>query len=102
MIARTPHRGLPLAQFAEQCEAVHHRHVDVEQHQVDIWPRCQHIQGFLAVMGKEEGELGVANLTTKTLPDQRFEIGLVIDAEDLDRRVQWGASRDDVAGNWRN
>ena len=31
-----PHRRLPLAQFAKQGEPIHHRHVDVEQHQVDI------------------------------------------------------------------
>jgi hypothetical protein len=36
-------------------------------------------------MGKAEGELPVANLAAKTLPDQRFELSLVIHAEDFGR-----------------
>jgi len=40
------------------------------------------------MMGEAEGELPVADLTTKPLPDQRLKIGLIIDAEDLDRLGQ--------------
>jgi hypothetical protein len=47
-------------------------------------------------MGKAEGELPVADLAAETLPDQRFEIGLIIDAEDLDRLGQWGG----LSGQW--
>ena len=47
--------------------------------------RCQYVQGFLAVLGKAEGELTIPDLTTKPLPDQSLEIGLVINAEDFDR-----------------
>jgi hypothetical protein len=32
-------------------------------------------------MGKAEGKLAITDLAAKTLPDQRLEIGLVIDAE---------------------
>ena len=88
-----PHRRFSLAQFVQQGETVHHRHVDVEQHQFDVWLRGEHVQGFLAVMGKTEGVLLVADLAAKTLPNQGLEIGLVIDAEDLGRLGQWGPSR---------
>jgi hypothetical protein len=95
-----PHRGLSLAQFVQQGKAIHHGHVDVEQHQLDVRLRRQHCQGFLPVMGKAEGELPGTDLAAKPLPDQRLEIGLVIDAEDFDRLGQWGASGEDA--NWRN
>jgi hypothetical protein len=39
-------------------------------------------------VGKAEGELPVAGLTAEALPDQRLEIGLIIDAEDFDRLGQ--------------
>jgi hypothetical protein len=46
------------------------------------------------MMGEAEGELPVADLTAKTLPDQRLKIGLVIDTEDLDRLGQCGCLSD--------
>ena len=84
-----PHRRLPLAQFGEQGQPVHHRHVDVEQHQLDVGLGGQHRQRLLAVMGEAEGEFPVADLAAKALPDQQLEIGLVIDGEDLGWAGQW-------------
>jgi hypothetical protein len=46
------------------------------------------------MMGEAEGELPVAGLTAKPLPDQRLKIGLVIDAEDLDRLGRCGGLSD--------
>ena len=54
----------------------------------------EHFQGFPAVMGKAEGELAIPDLAAKPLPDQRLEIGLVVDAEDLDRLGQCGGLSD--------
>jgi hypothetical protein len=50
---------------------------------LDVGFSRQRVQGFLAVMGKAEGELTIANLPPKPLSGQRLEIGFVIDAEDL-------------------
>ena len=78
-----PHRRLPLAQFVEQGQPVHHRHVDVEQHQLDIRFGCEHRQRLLAVVSEAEFELLVADLAAKALPDQELEIRLVVDREYL-------------------
>jgi len=78
-------RRLLLAQPAEQGQAVHDRHVDVEQHQVDIGRGLQHAQRFFAVPGEAEGEFLGADLTPEALRDQQLEIGLVIDGEDSGR-----------------
>ena len=64
-------------------QPVHHRHVDVEQHQVDIRFGVERRQRLLAVMGEAECEFLLADLAAKTLPDQQLEIGLVVDGEDL-------------------
>ena len=74
-----------LAQPAEQREAVHHRHVDVEQHQLDFRLGFQHAERLLAVPGKAEGEFLGADLAPEALGDQQLEIGLVIDREDPGR-----------------
>ena len=65
MIARTA--DLPLAQFVKQRQPVHHRHVDVEQHQLDVGLGREHRQRLLAVMGEAEVELAVADLAAKAL-----------------------------------
>ena len=38
---------------------------------------------LLAVMGEAEREFFLADLAAKTLPDQKLEIGLVVDGENL-------------------
>ena len=81
MIARTG--DLPLAQFGQQGQPVHHRHVDVEQHQLDVGLLRQYRQRLLAVVGEAEGRIASADLPAESLLDQRLEIGLVIDREDL-------------------
>ena len=65
MIARTGR--LLLAQSRQQGQPVHHRHVDVEQHQIDVGLGGEPVQRLLAVMGEAEGELLVADLTAKAL-----------------------------------
>jgi hypothetical protein len=40
------------------------------------------------MVGKGENELALADRPAETLPDQRFEIVLVIDTEDFDRLGQ--------------
>ncbi len=55
-------------------------------------------KAFLAVMGKAEGELALADLAAKPA-DQRLEIGFVIDAEDFDRLGQSRASGEEAAEN---
>ena len=59
-------------------------------------------QGFFAVMRKAEGVLPVTDLAAKALADQRFEIGLVIDAEDFDRIGHGGACGPAAVGSWRS
>jgi hypothetical protein len=38
-----PHRGFPLVQFVQHGQPVHHRHLDVEQHQLDVSLYDQHV-----------------------------------------------------------
>ena len=83
MIARTG--DCRVAQLGEQRQPVHHRHVDVEQQQLDVGLLRQHRQRLLAVTGEAEGEFAGADLAAKALADQQLEIGLVIDREDLGR-----------------
>ncbi len=56
---------------------------DVEQQEPDIGLLGQHRERLLAVMGKAKGEFLGADLAAEALPDQRFEINLVVDREDL-------------------
>jgi hypothetical protein len=88
---------LPVAQPREQGQPVHHRHVDVEQQQLDVGIGFQNRQRLLAVVGEAEGELAVADLTAEALRNQRFEIRLIVDPEDLRRAHQSAA-----ADKWRS
>ena len=67
----------------EQGQPVHHGHVDVEQHQLDVGLGGQRLQRLLTMVSEAEFELFVADLAAKSLFDQKLEIGLVIDSEDL-------------------
>ena len=81
MIARTADcRSLNSLQ---QRQPIHHRHVDIEQHEVDIRFGVERGQRLLAVMGEAECEFLLTDLAAKTLPDQNLEIGLVVDGKDL-------------------
>jgi hypothetical protein len=54
------------------------------------------------VVGKAEGELAIRDLTAKPLPDQRLEIGLVIDAKNFGRLRHRRVSQTDAEGSWRS
>ena len=67
----------------QQGQPVHHRHVDVEQQQVDVGLLGQHRQRLLAVAREAEGEVALADALAEALLDQQLEVGLVVDGEDL-------------------
>ena len=85
------HRRAPFVQFVEQREPVHDRHVDIEEHEVDVGFGVQRGQCLFAVMGEAECELLLADLAAKTLPDQKLEVGLVVDGKNLGGIDQCGA-----------
>ena len=78
-----PGRRPARAQLRQQGEAVHHRHVDVEQQQADVGLLGQRCQRLLAVAGEAEGEIALADSLAEALLDQQLEVGLVVDREDF-------------------
>jgi hypothetical protein len=72
MIVRT---GALLAQFVQQGQPVHHRHVDVEQHQLDVGLGGQRRPALPRRGGQSGSRTLVADLAAKALADQRLEIG---------------------------
>ena len=89
MIARTG--DLALLQHRQEREPVHHRHVDVEQQQLDVRVLRQHGQSLLTVAGEAKGIIARADLPAKSLFQQRLEVGLVIDRQDLGRPGHTGS-----------
>jgi len=59
------------------------RRLDVERHQVDIRVCGERGKRLLAMAGKTNGELALADLSPEALGDQQLEIGLVVNCEDL-------------------
>jgi hypothetical protein len=76
----------------KQREAIHHRHVDVEQEQLDLGIGFEHLECFLAMTGEGEAELATADFTPESLGEQRLEIRLVIYGEDFCRSHQSAAA----------
>ena len=76
-------RRLARAQLGEERQPIHDRHVDVEQQQLDVGLVRQFRQRLLAVTGEAKIEFAGADLVAKPLAQQHFEIGLVVNREDL-------------------
>ena len=74
---------LDLAQARQQCEAVHYRHVDVHQQQLDPGIRLEQAERLLAVAREREGEFAGTHLPTEALADQQLDIGLVVHHQDV-------------------
>ena len=72
----------------EQGEAVHLRHVDVGEDELDVAILLQPGERLDAVAGEDEGEVAGANLAAELLPDQQLEIRFVVDDENLDGHVR--------------
>src|SRR5262249_23231809 len=62
---------------------VHPRHVDVGHHHVDGAVRLELGQGLDAIAGEHKSDGALANLMPEFLLDQKFQVRLVIDHEDL-------------------
>ena len=71
-------RLLHLAQARQQGQAVHYRHVDVHQQQLDPGIRLEQAERLLAVAREREGEFAGTDLPTEALADQQLDIELVI------------------------
>ena len=82
MIARTG--DLTLAQPRQQGQPVHHRHVDVEQHQLDPGSSASTASASSPWRAKRKAYSPRADLAAEALADQRLEVRLVVDGEDLD------------------
>ena len=67
----------------EEGESVHARHVDVGHDHVEVRILGEEGQRFLPVAREAEGDRALLDLTAKLLPDEVFEIGLVVDDEDF-------------------
>ena len=80
--------ALGAAQPFEQRQAVHARHVDVSDDEVDLRRRFDALQRLDAIAGEVKHESTLTDLATEFLPHEVFQIGLVVDDED---RVGHGA-----------
>ena len=69
-------------QLLQQRQAVHPRHIDVADHQIDVAIRFQHRQRLDAVAGEEKLRRSVADLAAEFLHDESLQVGLVIDEQD--------------------
>jgi hypothetical protein len=79
------HRAQPRpqrAQVREESQPIHHRHVDVAEDQVEP-PVVEVFQGLLPVAGEGELVEALADLAAEALPDQQFQVRLVVHDEDL-------------------
>ena len=70
-------------QLGEQRQSVHARHVDVGDDHVEIALLGEHGQGLHAIAREPEFDRTLFDLTAEPLPDQVFEVGLVVDDKDL-------------------
>ena len=73
-------------ELAKQRQPVHHRHIDIAQDDIDGWVLIQDLQRLLAITSEHQLKGPFPHLTTKFLAHQDFQIGLVIDHQDLHRR----------------
>ena len=69
-------------QFLQQRQAVHPRHIDVGNDQIDVAILFQHRQSFDAVMGEQKVHRPVADLAAEFLQDQRLKVRLVVNNQD--------------------
>ena len=76
---------LALLQLLQQRQPVHPRHVDVGDHQVDVAVGLERRQGFDAVTGEQKADGSIANLVPELLLDERLQIRLVVDDQDIVR-----------------
>ena len=70
-------------EVAEQREPVHHRHIDVGDHQVELGIGGDPLQRLLAVLREDEFEVAVAAL--EAAADQGLDIRLVVDDQNARR-----------------
>ena len=70
--------GLDLGDLLDQRESVHLGHVDVGEYQVNVRLLLQPLEGFQAILGKDELVEAGANVTTHSLKHEPFEIRLVV------------------------
>ncbi|HBP18708.1 MAG TPA: hypothetical protein DEA08_13100 [Planctomycetes bacterium] len=74
--------------MGEQGQPVHLGHVEVGQHDLDVWVLFEEREGLLAVAGEHEAELAPADLVAKALANQQLDVRLVVDDEQLDRALR--------------
>ena len=85
-IGRDDHRadiGLDLGDLLDQRESVHLGHVDVGEHQVYVRLFLEPVEGFQAILGKDELVEAGANIPTHSLKHEPFQIRLVVDNQYL-------------------
>ncbi len=78
------HLVVLLAQPRKKGQTVHHRHVDVEHHQIDVRLSGEHLERFRAVPREARSKLALANLPAEAMGQLQLEIGLVVDDQDAD------------------
>ena len=88
-----------LGDVAEQRQAIHRRHVDIRQHDIDVGIAGQLLNGHQPVFREQELVLSAANLQAKALADQHRYIGLVIHDQHLDAALSDIAQRRKCAGH---
>ena len=84
--------GRLVLQLREQGQPVHARHVEVGHDHVVIAVLGEEVQSLDTVAREAEGNRAVLDLTAKLLPNEIFEIGLVVDDEDFRRHEGPSAS----------
>ena len=77
--------GIDVRDLREQRQAVHLRHVDVGQHHLDLVVGVQQLERLDAVVREDELVVAGPDLPAHALQDQRLQVGLVVDDEDLVR-----------------
>ena len=89
-VGRDDHRpdvGVHLGYLLEQGEAVHAGHVDVGDHHVDVVLALEPLEGLHPVGGEDELIVAGPDVAAHPLQHQHFDVGLVVDHEDLVRVV---------------
>jgi hypothetical protein len=61
-----------LIELSQQSQAVHHRHVDIAQNQIDAGLYGKRLQRFLAVVAEEEFQFAVADLAAESLANEQL------------------------------
>ena len=68
--------------FCKQRQAVHPRHVDVADDEVDVVIGLERRQRFDAVAGEQETPCAVPDLAPELLQNESLQIGLVVNDQD--------------------